>query len=50
MPKMLIDGALEYEDGTPATEAQVGFPFYICYLVLEDAPDCKLRIYLFSEV
>ena len=25
MPKMLIDGAVEYEDGTPATEAQVGF-------------------------
>ena len=28
MPKMLNDGAVEYEDGTPATEAQVGFsPF-----------------------
>lgn len=25
MPKMLIDGAIEYEDGTPATESQVGF-------------------------
>ncbi|KAI3973396.1 hypothetical protein MKW92_025667 [Papaver armeniacum] len=24
MPKMLIDGAIEYEDGTPATEAQMG--------------------------
>ncbi|MQM19896.1 hypothetical protein Taro_052909, partial [Colocasia esculenta] len=24
MPKMLIDGALEYEDGTPATESQMG--------------------------
>ncbi|XP_073019077.1 cytochrome c1-2, heme protein, mitochondrial-like isoform X1 [Primulina eburnea] len=24
MPKMLNDGALEYEDGTPATEAQMG--------------------------
>ncbi|KAG8482961.1 hypothetical protein CXB51_022009 [Gossypium anomalum] len=24
MPKMLIDGAVEYEDGTPATEAQMG--------------------------
>lgn len=23
MPKMLNDGAVEYEDGTPATEAQV---------------------------
>lgn len=23
MPKMLNDGAIEYEDGTPATEAQV---------------------------
>lgn len=23
MPKMLNDGAMEYEDGTPATEAQV---------------------------
>lgn len=26
MPKMLNDGAVEYEDGTPATEAQVGSP------------------------
>lgn len=25
MPKMLIDGAVEYEDGTPATESQVAF-------------------------
>uniref|UniRef100_A0A453RS27 Cytochrome c domain-containing protein n=1 Tax=Aegilops tauschii subsp. strangulata TaxID=200361 RepID=A0A453RS27_AEGTS len=24
MPKMLMDGAIEYEDGTPATEAQMG--------------------------
>ncbi|XP_010269609.1 PREDICTED: cytochrome c1-2, heme protein, mitochondrial-like isoform X2 [Nelumbo nucifera] len=24
MPKMLIDGAVEYEDGTPATESQMG--------------------------
>ncbi|KAF3773586.1 Cytochrome c1-1 heme protein [Nymphaea thermarum] len=24
MPQMLIDGAVEYEDGTPATEAQMG--------------------------
>ncbi|MQL95615.1 hypothetical protein Taro_028286 [Colocasia esculenta] len=24
MPKMLIDGAIEYEDGTPATESQMG--------------------------
>ncbi|MBA0800247.1 hypothetical protein Gohar_010693, partial [Gossypium harknessii] len=24
MPKMLNDGAIEYEDGTPATEAQMG--------------------------
>lgn len=23
MPQMLIDGAVEYEDGTPATESQV---------------------------
>lgn len=23
MPKMLNDGAVEYEDGTPATESQV---------------------------
>lgn len=31
MPKMLNDGAVEYEDGTPATEAQVGIfsPFYL---------------------
>lgn len=27
MPKMLIDGAIEYEDGTPATESQVPAPF-----------------------
>lgn len=25
MPKMLNDGAVEYEDGTPATESQVLF-------------------------
>lgn len=25
MPKMLNDGAVEYEDGTPATEAQVNY-------------------------
>lgn len=25
MPKMLNDGAVEYEDGTPATEAQVSW-------------------------
>ena len=25
MPKMLNDGAIEYEDGTPATEAQVNY-------------------------
>ncbi|WOL10761.1 cytochrome c1-2, heme protein, mitochondrial-like [Canna indica] len=24
MPKMLIDGVVEYEDGTPATESQMG--------------------------
>ena len=29
MPKMLGDGAIEYEDGTPATEAQVSFPLKI---------------------
>lgn len=27
MPKMLNDGAVEYEDGTPATEAQVHLSF-----------------------
>lgn len=27
MPKMLNDGAVEYEDGTPATEAQVGLRY-----------------------
>lgn len=31
MPKMLIDGAVEYEDGTPATEAQVGFYFSVSF-------------------
>ena len=29
MPKMLNDGAVEYEDGVPATEAQVGFPLTV---------------------
>lgn len=29
MPQMLNDGAIEYEDGTPATEAQVGLPLKI---------------------
>lgn len=28
MPKMLNDGAVEYEDGTPATEAQVSSSDY----------------------
>lgn len=26
MPKMLNDGAVEFEDGTLATESQVGLP------------------------
>ena len=34
MPKMLIDGAVEYEDGTPATEAQVLIQSPICKLSL----------------
>lgn len=29
MPKMLNDGAIEYEDDTPATEAQVSLPLKI---------------------
>lgn len=29
MPQMLNDGAIEYEDGTPATESQVGLPLKI---------------------
>lgn len=33
MPKMLIDGAIEYEDGTPATEAQVGFNFSVSFIL-----------------
>lgn len=28
MPKMLNDEAVEYEDGVPATEAQVSFPSF----------------------
>lgn len=28
MPKMLNDGAVEYEDGIPATEAQVSLPYF----------------------
>ena len=31
MPKMLNDGAVEYEDGTPATEAQVGLLCIYCF-------------------
>ncbi|KAL8537540.1 hypothetical protein ACS0TY_012605 [Phlomoides rotata] len=39
MPKMLNDGAVEYEDGTPATEAQVTlfFSFLLVNLVLVKA-------------
>jgi hypothetical protein len=33
MPKMLNDGAVEYEDGTPATEAQVNY-FCHCLSIL----------------
>lgn len=33
MPKMLIDGAVEYEDGTPATEAQVCFYPFISFIL-----------------
>jgi len=33
MPKMLIDGAVEYEDGTPATEAQVLFIESLIYYI-----------------
>lgn len=29
MPQMLTDGAVEYEDGTPATEAQVGCSLHL---------------------
>lgn len=36
MPKMLNDEAVEYEDGTPATEAQVGF-----LLLITDLRDFK---------
>lgn len=34
MPKMLNDGAVEYEDGTPATEAQVILLFISLSLTL----------------
>lgn len=34
MPKMLNDGAVEYEDGTPATEAQVKFTNIFLYILL----------------
>lgn len=34
MPKMLIDGAVEYEDGTPATEAQVTFLTILLYMIV----------------
>ena len=35
MPQMLIDGAVEYEDGTPATESQVPFSLWkkLCSLL-----------------
>lgn len=42
MPKMLNDGAVEYEDGTPATEAQVGGPFYIANRFLGTASICLI--------
>jgi hypothetical protein len=29
MPKMLNDDAVEYEDGTPSTEAQVTMFFFV---------------------
>lgn len=34
MPKMLIDGAIEYEDGTPATESQAIFLLPSLHFVL----------------
>lgn len=34
MPKMLNDGAVEYEDGTPATEAQVKITNFFLYILL----------------
>lgn len=33
MPKMLNDGAVEYEDGTPATEAQVSSLFILIHIL-----------------
>jgi hypothetical protein len=33
MPKMLNDDAVEYEDGTPATEAQVTILFLMDTLI-----------------
>lgn len=35
MPKMLNDGAVEYEDGTPATEAQVGLRYKYMHILWE---------------
>lgn len=34
MPKMLNDGAIEYEDGTPATESQVILLIFRLRLIL----------------
>ena len=40
MPKMLNDGAVEYEDGTPATEAQVKshLTFRSCIFIRDHIP------------
>ena len=43
MPKMLIDGAVEYEDGTPATEAQVIF-FTVLFQMIVQASLAKASV------
>ncbi|KAK2974359.1 hypothetical protein RJ640_021215 [Escallonia rubra] len=45
MPKMLSDGAVEYEDGTPATESQMGFKwiFVLSLALLQAAYYRRLR-------
>lgn len=48
MPKMLNDGAVEYEDGTPATEAQVCLPLNISPLSNKKLLAISAHYHMFS--
>ncbi|KAF5758167.1 putative cytochrome c1, cytochrome c-like domain superfamily [Helianthus annuus] len=51
MPKMFNDGAVEYEDGTPATEAQMGFKwiFVLSLALLQAAYYRRLKWSVFKS-